>query len=524
MPTYRRAITVTAVVVLSALAGALAPAAPASTLPPGFQESVVFSGLANPTVVRFSPDGRVFVAQKDGRILVFDSLTDTTPTLFADLRPQVHNFWDRGMLGMALDPNFPATPDVYVLYTYDAAIGGITPTVGRRAAPDPARPTTDGCVVSGRLSRLTASGNVMTGSEQVLINDWCQQFPSHSVGSIEFGPDGALYVDRRRRSQLQLRRLRPDEATRAATRPAARAPTSPRRRPRAARCAARTCAAPATRPGSTAPLLRHRPDDRARRLPGNPLRPVHTDANAAASSRTGCATRSARPSGPGRPSCGSGTSAGARGRRSTASSTSPTNATNFGWPCYEGTPAQPRLRRGEPHPVREPLHRRPERRDGAALRVQPLRCGRLRVTDARSATARPSRAWPSTSAQRHLPGRLRRRPLLRRPQPQLHLGHARRRRRGASASLRAPFMSGAPDRSTCRSDSVATSSTRASTAGTVRRISYPVSNRVPTAVARANPTSGSAPLAVAFDGTGSSDPDPADRLTLRVGSRRRWRI
>ena len=34
----------------------------------------------------------------------------------------------------------------------------------------------------------------MTGSEQVLINDWCQQFPSHSIGSLNFGPDGALYV------------------------------------------------------------------------------------------------------------------------------------------------------------------------------------------------------------------------------------------------------------------------------------------------------------------------------------------
>src|SRR5262249_27238422 len=32
------------------------------------------------------------------------------------------------------------------------------------------------------------------GSEQVLVEDWCQQFPSHSIGHIAFGPDGALYV------------------------------------------------------------------------------------------------------------------------------------------------------------------------------------------------------------------------------------------------------------------------------------------------------------------------------------------
>ena len=68
MPRYRRAVTVTAVVLLSALAAALPTAASTATVAAWLQESVVFSGLSHPTVVRFSPDGRVFVAQKDGRI------------------------------------------------------------------------------------------------------------------------------------------------------------------------------------------------------------------------------------------------------------------------------------------------------------------------------------------------------------------------------------------------------------------------------------------------------------------------
>ena len=49
----------------------------------------------------------------------------------------------------------------------------------------------------------------MTGDEQVLVEDWCQQYPSHSIGGLAFGADGALYVTRRRRRELQLRRLRP---------------------------------------------------------------------------------------------------------------------------------------------------------------------------------------------------------------------------------------------------------------------------------------------------------------------------
>jgi glucose/arabinose dehydrogenase/PKD repeat protein len=173
----------------------------AATLPAGFQESVAFGGLNGPTNVEFSKDGRVFVAEKSGLIKVFDNLSDTTPTTFADLRTNVHNFWDRGLLGLALDPNFPTNPYVYVLYTHDAPIGGTAPKWGTAGAdsdtcPTPPGATDDGCVVSGRLSRLQAdiNTNTMTGNEQVLIEDWCQQYPSHSVGSLVFGSDRALYV------------------------------------------------------------------------------------------------------------------------------------------------------------------------------------------------------------------------------------------------------------------------------------------------------------------------------------------
>ncbi len=175
--------------------------AAAGTVPVGFQEDEFLPDLTLPTAVRFSPDGRVFVAEKSGVIKVFDDLDDTTATVFADLRTQVYNSWDRGLLGLALDPGFPAVPYVYVSYTfdYDPAVPGAIPRWGPAGSdfdicPDPPGETIDGCVVSGRVSRLQASGNQMTGGEQVLIQDWCQQFPSHTTGSLEFGADGALYV------------------------------------------------------------------------------------------------------------------------------------------------------------------------------------------------------------------------------------------------------------------------------------------------------------------------------------------
>jgi glucose/arabinose dehydrogenase/PKD repeat protein len=191
--TIRRVIVATLALLLATSLAGLSRAADASVLPSGFQDTVTLSGMINPTVVQFAPDGRIFVGQKNGVIKVFSSLTDTSPVTFADLSTEVDDYWDRGLLGLALDPSFPTRPYVYVLYTYDAAIGGTAPR-WNDACPTPPGPNTDGCVVSARVAKLTASGNTMTGAEQVLVEDWCQQFPSHSIGTLLFGRDGALYA------------------------------------------------------------------------------------------------------------------------------------------------------------------------------------------------------------------------------------------------------------------------------------------------------------------------------------------
>ena len=184
---------------LSATFAAASFAGAASFKQPGFSEAVVFSGLTNPTAIRFLPDGRVLVAEKSGLIKLFDDFTDPTPAVVVDLRTRVHNFWDRGLLGLAVDPDFAANAAIYALYSHDAYIGGVAPLWGSAGStsdpcPSPPGPTSDGCVISGRLSRLTALGPDWTASEQVLIEDWCQQYPSHTTGAMAFGADGYLYL------------------------------------------------------------------------------------------------------------------------------------------------------------------------------------------------------------------------------------------------------------------------------------------------------------------------------------------
>jgi glucose/arabinose dehydrogenase len=319
----RGLISVAAMVLCAALIAQAGPGpAGASTLPSGFRDSVALSGLTNPTVLQFAPDGRIFVGQKNGVIKVFQSLTDTNPVTFADLSGEVDDYWDRGLLGLALSPNFPANPYVYVLYAYDAPIGG-TPPAWNDGCPTPPGPTTDGCLVSARVSRLQISGNVMTGSEQVLINDWCQQFPSHSIGTLLFGRDGYLYVgggDGASFNNVDYGQYGAsyagDQANPCGDPPGAAgtALSPPGAEGGALRSqSVRRTDGPATLDGA---VLRIDPATGAG-VPGNPFY-SSSDANARRIVAYGLRNPSALPSARAATNCGSATSAGAPGRRSTA--------------------------------------------------------------------------------------------------------------------------------------------------------------------------------------------------------------
>ncbi len=167
----------------------------AAPIPP-LKDHVVLQGLEAPTAVRFATTGEIFVAEKSGRILRFENLEDENPDLVADLSDNVFDFWDRGLLGLAIDPAYPAQRNLYVLYTVDAPPGE-NPPFWHDTCPSPPGSLQDGCLATGRLSRLELQPGEGSGSasEVVLIgNAFCQQFPSHSIGDLAFGPGGALYL------------------------------------------------------------------------------------------------------------------------------------------------------------------------------------------------------------------------------------------------------------------------------------------------------------------------------------------
>jgi glucose/arabinose dehydrogenase len=191
--------------------------APAMDLPPGFQARTLplpeatsptyDNGVQKPSTLDFAPDGSLFVAARNGRVLEFDSIEDPTATLVLDLTAKVMARGDRGLLGMKLDPEWPAKPYMYLSYTYDAPIGGdYTKSTHTHYADgeDDCEETKTGdeCLVSGRLARVeidpetsvAVGGPVNPSAEAVLINSWCQQVTSHSIGDIEFDAEGALLM------------------------------------------------------------------------------------------------------------------------------------------------------------------------------------------------------------------------------------------------------------------------------------------------------------------------------------------
>jgi glucose/arabinose dehydrogenase len=158
-------------VAMLAVVLALSAPSPAqsATLPSGFAETVLASGLASPTAMALAPDGRIFVAEQGGRLRVIkNGALLSTPFLTVT----VDAAGERGLLGVAFDPNFATNRYVYVYYT------ATTPTV------------------HNRVSRFTANGDVaVAGSETVILDlDNLTSATNHNGGAIHFGPDDRLYI------------------------------------------------------------------------------------------------------------------------------------------------------------------------------------------------------------------------------------------------------------------------------------------------------------------------------------------
>lgn len=143
-------------------------ASAAATVPSGFSDTQIVGGLNRPTAMTFTLDGRLFVCEQGGTLrVVKNGALLSTP--FVSLT--VNSTGERGLLGVAVDPNFATNGFVYLYYT------ATTPTI------------------HNRVSRFTAAGDVaVAGSELIILELETLSATNHNGGAIHFGPDGKLYV------------------------------------------------------------------------------------------------------------------------------------------------------------------------------------------------------------------------------------------------------------------------------------------------------------------------------------------
>jgi glucose/arabinose dehydrogenase len=188
------------------------------------------TGLTQPTAFEFAPGGELmFVAEKSGVVKVFRN--GVSEGVFIDISGDVNSARDRGLLGIAVHPDFfTGSPYIYLSYTYDF----LPSEVAQRdqANNRPSRVSRITADVGSGYTRAAANSNVVIlGKNSTFANTsrpdfnsttdinpnnplyqpliapsgrnpdgtWVQDYlatdsESHSIGDVSFGKDGFLYV------------------------------------------------------------------------------------------------------------------------------------------------------------------------------------------------------------------------------------------------------------------------------------------------------------------------------------------
>jgi glucose/arabinose dehydrogenase len=148
------------------------PATPEPTNPlAAIRLETVASGLESPVDVVASDDGtgRIFVVEQGGRIRVVRG-GDLVEQPFLDISERLTSGGERGLLGLALHPDFPDDPRFFVDYT-----------------------DLEGNTVISSFDLSLDADSADPESERILMHIE-QPFPNHNGGAVAFGPDGMLYI------------------------------------------------------------------------------------------------------------------------------------------------------------------------------------------------------------------------------------------------------------------------------------------------------------------------------------------
>ena len=147
------------------------PSLLAASLPTGFAETQVVSGLTSPTCMAATPDGRLLICQQAGELRVFKAGA-LLATPFVVVPAEV--FAERGLVGVAVDPGYSTNGYIYVNYT--------APTIPPHN------------VVVRYTASVANPDLAQEGSEEVIFDCDDHNATVHVGGGMAFGTDGKLYI------------------------------------------------------------------------------------------------------------------------------------------------------------------------------------------------------------------------------------------------------------------------------------------------------------------------------------------
>ncbi len=178
---YHLACAALVLVFVASLAGGAAAVGPTATPPPEFSDALV-TNVPSPTALAFTPDGRMLITSQSGQLRVYqnDALL-ATPALDLAAANQICSDFERGLLGVAVDPDFATNRSVYLYYTFK-----------KHGVCDSNSATTP----VNRVSRFVLPDNnlIALGSEVVLVDNMPSPNGNHNAGDVQFGKDGFLYI------------------------------------------------------------------------------------------------------------------------------------------------------------------------------------------------------------------------------------------------------------------------------------------------------------------------------------------
>lgn len=159
------------------IAATAAPAC-AQVVPDGFQVTHVLTGpfTGDPVAFTWLPDGRRLLVERNSgavRVQPVDSISSTVVFTV----PDVESFSpERGLLGVAVDPAWPARPYVYLYFTHVDSVAHLTMVAVDGDLTDP------------------ASTHLVFGVPYPLLTDIPDVYSNHNGGTLRFGPGGMLYL------------------------------------------------------------------------------------------------------------------------------------------------------------------------------------------------------------------------------------------------------------------------------------------------------------------------------------------